>query len=174
MSLGTWCAIECLNFEGVSWIAIEKVAAVIGCLPEDVCPPALFKQNCGLKRVAYAELPPDRLLPLGKEAMMLPAPKPDEAVDFANLEDSLTKILKTLTHREREVLKLRNGLGGDEPRSLRDVGAIFRIGPERVRQIEAKAIRKLQHPVRIKKLRSMMGDNVGPVLRIEDIDETVG
>jgi RNA polymerase primary sigma factor len=57
-------------------------------------------------------------------------------------------VLKTLTYREREILKLRYGIGDGYTYTLEEVGKIFKVTRERVRQVEAKAIRKLQHPVR--------------------------
>jgi len=65
--------------------------------------------------------------------------------------------LDTLTFREREILKLRYGLNDGEAFTLREVGRIFRINPERVRQIEARAIRNLQNPERNKKLSAALG-----------------
>ena len=65
-------------------------------------------------------------------------------------------VLKTLTYREREIIKLRYGIGDGQTYTLEEVGRIFRVTRERVRQIEAKAIRKLQHPVRSRKLEGFL------------------
>ena len=62
-------------------------------------------------------------------------------------------MLKTLTYREREIIRLRYGLGDGYTYTLEEVGRIFKVTRERVRQIEAKAVRKLQHPVRSKQLK---------------------
>jgi RNA polymerase primary sigma factor len=62
------------------------------------------------------------------------------------------EVLKTLTYREREIIKLRYGIGDGYTYTLEEVGRIFKVTRERVRQIEAKAVRKLQHPVRARKL----------------------
>jgi RNA polymerase sigma factor (sigma-70 family) len=64
-------------------------------------------------------------------------------------ERAVTAVLKTLTYREREIIKLRYGLGDGYTYTLEEVGRIFKVTRERVRQIEAKAIRKLQHPTRV-------------------------
>ena len=64
------------------------------------------------------------------------------------LKDKIEQVLKTLTYREREIIKLRYGIGDGYTYTLEEVGRIFNVTRERVRQIEAKAIRKLQHPVR--------------------------
>ena len=68
------------------------------------------------------------------------------------LKDRIEEVLKTLTYREREIIKLRYGIGDGYTYTLEEVGKIFKVTRERVRQVEAKAIRKLQHPVRARKL----------------------
>lgn len=72
------------------------------------------------------------------------------------LKDKIDNVLKTLTYREREILKLRYGLGDGYTYTLEEVGRIFKVTRERVRQIEAKAVRKLQHPVRSKQLQGFL------------------
>jgi RNA polymerase primary sigma factor len=62
------------------------------------------------------------------------------------LKDRIEEVLKTLTYREREIIKLRYGIGDGYTYTLEEVGRIFKVTRERVRQVEAKAIRKLQHP----------------------------
>ncbi len=78
---------------------------------------------------------------------------PAETAAHSMLEDRLTHVLSTLTRREEKVIRLRFGLGDGTPRTLEEVGTIFKVTRERVRQIEAKAIRKLQHPSRARKLK---------------------
>jgi RNA polymerase primary sigma factor len=68
------------------------------------------------------------------------------------LRERIDAILKTLSYREREIIKLRYGIGDGYTYTLEEVGRIFKVTRERVRQVEAKAIRKLQHPVRARKL----------------------
>ena len=65
-------------------------------------------------------------------------------------------MLKTLTYREREIIRLRYGLGDGYTYTLEEVGRIFKVTRERVRQIEAKAVRKLQHPRRSKQLEGFL------------------
>ncbi len=72
------------------------------------------------------------------------------------LRDRIDQVLKTLTYREREIIKLRYGIGDGYTYTLEEVGRIFKVTRERVRQVEAKAIRKLQHPVRAKKLEGFL------------------
>jgi RNA polymerase primary sigma factor len=75
------------------------------------------------------------------------------------LRDRIEAVLKTLTYREREIIKLRYGIGDGYTYTLEEVGKIFKVTRERVRQVEAKAIRKLQHPVRARKLQGFL-DNM--------------
>jgi RNA polymerase primary sigma factor len=72
------------------------------------------------------------------------------------LKDKIDQVLKTLTYREREIIKLRYGLGDGYTYTLEEVGRIFKVTRERVRQIEAKAVRKLQHPVRSRQLEGFL------------------
>ncbi|MCA8999179.1 MAG: sigma-70 family RNA polymerase sigma factor, partial [Planctomycetaceae bacterium] len=72
------------------------------------------------------------------------------------LKDKIDQVLKTLTYREREIIKLRYGLGDGYTYTLEEVGRIFQVTRERVRQIEAKAVRKLQHPARSKQLQGFL------------------
>ena len=72
------------------------------------------------------------------------------------LKDRVEEVLKTLTYREREIIKLRYGIGDGYTYTLEEVGKIFKVTRERVRQVEAKAIRKLQHPVRSRKLEGFL------------------
>jgi len=72
------------------------------------------------------------------------------------LKDRIDIVLKTLSYREREIIKLRYGIGDGYTYTLEEVGRIFKVTRERVRQVEAKAIRKLQHPVRARKLEGFM------------------
>ncbi len=75
----------------------------------------------------------------------------------AMLRQKIEGLLKTLTYREREIIRLRYGLGDGYTYTLEEVGRIFKVTRERVRQIEAKAVRKLQHPVRSKQLEGFLG-----------------
>ncbi|MHC5061019.1 MAG: RNA polymerase sigma factor RpoD [Planctomycetota bacterium] len=72
------------------------------------------------------------------------------------LKDRIEHVLKTLTYREREIIKLRYGIGDGYTYTLEEVGRIFKVTRERVRQVEAKAVRKLQHPVRSRKLEGFI------------------
>ena len=84
------------------------------------------------------------------------APAPAEAASFALLKEQLADVLSTLALREEKVLRLRFGLDDGRARTLEEVGAEFGVTRERIRQIEAKALRKLRHPSRSKKLKDYL------------------
>ena len=84
------------------------------------------------------------------------APVPAEAASHTLLKEQLSGVLKSLTPREEKVLRLRFGLEDGRPRTLEEVGKEFNVTRERIRQIEAKALRKLRHPSRSKKLRDFL------------------
>ena len=85
------------------------------------------------------------------------SPAPHDAASYILLREQLDEIMQTLTPREAKVLKLRFGLEDGKARTLEEVGKEFDVTRERIRQIEAKALRKLRHPSRSKKLRDYMG-----------------
>ena len=84
------------------------------------------------------------------------APAPSEAASFVLLKEQLGDVLSTLTPREAKVLRLRFGLDDGRARTLEEVGTEFGVTRERIRQIEAKALRKLRHPSRSKKLKDFL------------------
>ena len=129
-----------------------------------------------------AEVPLDdarRVLDMGRTPMSLDRPigesedasfselvedfgssSPTESTTHGLLRDKLDSLLKTLTYREREIIRLRYGLTDGYTYTLEEVGRIFRVTRERVRQIEAKAVKKLQHPVRAKQLENFLENTV--------------
>jgi RNA polymerase primary sigma factor len=88
---------------------------------------------------------------------------PSEMTSFSLLKDKLSGVLSSLNERERKVLELRFGLGDGLPRTLEEVGKQFRVTRERIRQIEAKALRKMRHPTRLRQLNGF--------LEITNVDE---
>ena len=84
------------------------------------------------------------------------APAPAEVASLSLLKEQLDDVLGTLTEREEKVLRLRFGLEDGRPRTLEEVGQRFQVTRERIRQIEAKALRKLRHPSRSKKLKDFL------------------
>lgn len=85
-------------------------------------------------------------------------PSPPDTIIHINLREQIEEALKTLTEREAKVLKMRFGLGDGNEHTLEEVGQQFKVTRERIRQIEAKALRKLKHPSRSRKLKSFTND----------------
>jgi RNA polymerase primary sigma factor len=81
---------------------------------------------------------------------------PDEAASYLLLQEQIDEVLSTLNEREQRVLRLRFGLDDGRPRTLEEVGREFGVTRERIRQIEAKALRKLRNPQRSKKLKDYL------------------
>jgi len=96
------------------------------------------------------------------------AESPILAASQEMLKDKIDAVLKTLVYREREIIKLRYGIGDGYTYTLEEVGRIFKVTRERVRQVEAKAIRKLRHPVRSRKLQGFLDQAKIP---LEDEEE---
>ena len=84
------------------------------------------------------------------------SPPPQDSAAYTMLKEQLQEVMDTLTPREAKVLKLRFGLEDGKARTLEEVGKEFMVTRERIRQIEAKALRKLRHPSRSRKLRDYM------------------
>ena len=84
------------------------------------------------------------------------AAAPSDSVAFTMLKEQLLGVLDTLTPREEKVLRLRYGIDDGRPRTLEEVGKEFNVTRERIRQIEAKALRKLRHPSRSKRLKDFL------------------
>ena len=84
------------------------------------------------------------------------AENPSDMTSYSLLKEKLNDVLSSLTERERKVLELRFGLGDGYSRTLEEVGKQFKVTRERIRQIEAKALRKLRHPTRMRKLEGFL------------------
>ena len=84
------------------------------------------------------------------------SPAPQDSAAYTLLKEQLEEVMETLTAREAKVLKLRFGLEDGKARTLEEVGREFQVTRERIRQIEAKALRKLRHPSRSKRLKDYM------------------
>ena len=83
---------------------------------------------------------------------------PDQAAINVNLKEQTAEVLRTLTPREEKIMRMRFGLEDGSERTLEEVGRAFAVTRERIRQIEAKALRKLRHPSRSGKLRLLLDD----------------
>ncbi|MFH1790933.1 MAG: RNA polymerase sigma factor RpoD, partial [Candidatus Omnitrophota bacterium] len=86
---------------------------------------------------------------------------PANATAYSMLKEQMDEVLSTLTEREKKVLRLRFGIGDGYPRTLEEVGTVFKVTRERVRQIEAKALKKLRHPIRSRKLKGFLSMGLG-------------
>ncbi len=82
---------------------------------------------------------------------------PEDMASYELLKGHVDEVLDTLSEREQKVLELRFGLKDNKPRTLEEVGKVFGVTRERIRQIEAKALRKLRHPSRSRKLKDYLG-----------------
>ena len=91
-----------------------------------------------------------------KSSLSRKLPVPAEAAAQTLLKEQLDEVLSTLTEREQKVLRLRFGMSDGRARTLEEVGKEFDVTRERIRQIEAKALRKLRHPSRSRKLRDYL------------------
>jgi len=89
---------------------------------------------------------------------------PANATAYSMLKEQMDDVLATLTEREKKVLRLRFGIGDGYPRTLEEVGAVFKVTRERVRQIEAKALRKLRHPTRSRRLKNFLAMTEGELV----------
>src|SRR6202023_382239 len=89
---------------------------------------------------------------------------PLDAAIQANLRETTTRVLASLTAREERVLRMRFGIGMNTDHTLEEVGQQFSVTRERIRQIEAKALRKLKHPSRSRKLRSFLDTKINPLV----------
>ena len=82
--------------------------------------------------------------------------EPSNGLAQEMLREKLEQVLRTLSYREREIIKLRYGIGDGYTYTLEEVGRIFKVTRERVRQVETKALRKLQHPLRSRRLEGFV------------------
>ena len=133
-------------------------------LPEELAKEMNISEDKVREILKIAQEPVSLETPIGEEedshlGDFIPdddAPAPAEAAAFTLLKEQLLDVLDTLTPREEKVLKLRFGLDDGRARTLEEVGKEFQVTRERIRQIEAKALRKLRHPSRSKKLRDFL------------------
>lgn len=133
-------------------------------LPEEIAKEMDMSEEKVREILKIAQEPVSLETPIGEEedshlGDFIPdedAPAPAEAAAFSMLKEQLIEVLDTLTPREQKVLKLRFGLEDGRARTLEEVGKKFDVTRERIRQIEAKALRKLKHPSRSKKLKDYL------------------
>ena len=132
--------------------------------PEEIAEEMNMPVERGREILKIAQEPVSLETPIGEEedshlGDFIPdddALEPAEAASFTLLKEQLVEVLKTLTPREEKVLRLRFGIEDGRTRTLEEVGKEFNVTRERIRQIEAKALRKLRHPSRSKKLKDFL------------------
>ena len=132
--------------------------------PEEIAEKMDYPENKVRKILKIAKEPISLETPIGEEEDShlgdfiedKKVPSPSEAILAKNLSEQSRRVLATLTPREEKVLRMRFGIGEKSDHTLEEVGKDFTVTRERIRQIEAKALRKLRHPVRSKKLRSFI------------------
>jgi RNA polymerase primary sigma factor len=132
--------------------------------PDEVAKVMNISENKVREIIKIAQEPVSLEPPIGEEedshlGDFIPddeAPAPAEAASFTLMKEQLLAVLDTLTLREERVLRLRFGLDDGHQRTLEEVGRVFEVTRERIRQIEAKALRKLRHPSRSKKLKDYL------------------
>ncbi|MCK4649087.1 sigma-70 family RNA polymerase sigma factor, partial [bacterium] len=130
--------------------------------PEEIARTMKFPLTKVQKILRISQNPISLETPIGEEGDSLygdfiedeKAVSPAKATAFSLFQEQIREVLSTLSEREAKVLRLRFGLDDGTPRTLEEVGTVFHVTRERVRQIEAKALRKLRHPLRSKKLKS--------------------
>jgi RNA polymerase primary sigma factor len=133
-------------------------------LPEEIAHEMAISEEKVREIIKIAQEPVSLETPIGEEedshlGDFIPdddAPAPAEAASFTLMKEQLLRVLDTLTQREEKVLRLRFGLDDGRQRTLEEVGKEFNVTRERIRQIEAKALRKLRHPRRSKKLKDFL------------------
>jgi len=133
-------------------------------LPEEIAREMSISEEKVREIIKIAQEPVSLETPIGEEedshlGDFIPdddAPAPAEAASFTLMKEQLMNVLDTLTPREEKVLRLRFGLDDGRQRTLEEVGKEFNVTRERIRQIEAKALRKLRHPSRSKKLKDFL------------------
>lgn len=134
--------------------AALAIADVLGIPVEQVAPEALAGKILPSTLTVVRNVDSEALLAaVGARETRLALPAPGARLEWQEAAEAIKAAMKTLSFREREVLNLRFGLNDGECYNLNEVGRIFKVTPQRVRQVEAKAIRKLQNPVRSNRLR---------------------
>jgi RNA polymerase primary sigma factor len=131
----------------------EELAAELDMTPEEV----VEVRKYGREPVSlHTPLGEDGASELGDLIEDSEAIQPVEAVSFTLLQEQLHSVLGTLSEREAGVLSLRYGLAGGQPRTLDEIGSVYGVTRERIRQIESKAMYKLRHPSRSSLLRDYL------------------
>lgn len=121
---------------------VKKIAMLLGVMPEDIVPARAMAG--AQKTVVVREFTEEQL-----DGFLSAPPSPEAIVDQQDRERVISQVLDTLAPRERDILKKRFGLEGEEEHTLEELANVHHVGRERIRQIEARALRKCRHPSRL-------------------------
>ena len=130
------------------------LANFFGVEPEEIFPPGTWYLKGG--KPVVREISLSDLMQLPGEAEYLALPSPEDITMRSELREQVEAALRTLTPREKRVIEMRFGIGENSDHTLEEVGQDFEVTRERIRQIEAKALRKMRHPSRSKNLRQFI------------------
>lgn len=134
-----------------------RFTTLIGVGLETIFPLDVRTHRASLKKmarqVAIREMPIEKLIEAGLAPVRLLNQSPDELAEKQELGKVIDDVLKDLKEREADIIRRRFGLNGDAPQTMEEVGMVYKITQERVRQIEAKALRLLRHPSKSRRLK---------------------
>ncbi len=177
--LGAYCGLETMKLspqhKDGSWRDIVlSLSAFHAVEPEELFPPAVLAvaEPVVVRKVDGLDL--RELMSMHQQRLL---ERPDEVYDRVDASKQIARSLATLTPREEEVIRLRFGLDGGGTWTLEEIAEIFGVQGERIRQVEAKGLRKLRHPERAKKLEPFMPDGKGKkamqeaIARLESVRE---
>ena len=150
VNLMTLCRLEQMQFAKVKPEAIQRVAQAAELDIEEVCPSYLREQDIPSSMVSVADLPQEKMMALANRVSAthrLPSPQDiaEETEAQKYLQKYLSWVLDKLSFREREIIKLRFGIGDGEVFTLKEIAHIFQISTQRVRQLEKKALKRLRN-----------------------------
>lgn len=134
---------------------IEALLFALDCEYEEIFPPEFVRAVRKKIGVPLERVIDVKQLPRYTRGEFL-LPSPEKACELKEIENTIEEAFKMITEREAEVLRMRFGLGGRREHSLEEAGEQLKVGKERIRQIEAKALRKLKHPTRNRRLRGFI------------------
>lgn len=156
VNLGTYAKLVGLRLspktkKGKWRIPVKRLAKFFKCCEEDLFPPNL---ESVINPSASKEVRADEIAQLcaPQEQLRLMAPDPEQVIIGEEVKHALYDELGTLTAREETVIRMRFGLGDEKESTLEEIGKHFGVGRQRIREIEAKALHKLRHPARAKKI----------------------
>jgi RNA polymerase sigma factor (sigma-70 family) len=152
-----YCRLEKMDLKGMTnanamFEHATKVAGFLGVSIDEIAPEVMRGQKVQNEQVRVVEVRPERLLGMGSYTKSLALPADEIVAERRDLAGAIKEVMSTLSYREREIAKLRWGLGDGYCYSLMEIAKIFKISRSRVQQLENDVLRKLQHPWRASRL----------------------